>query len=488
MSATAQKPAPTTPESRTKEIKDLLVQRRALADQLVKFQGRDLAPEEAPQYEELRNKITELDTRVTALEAEITGDGAPSIPPATQQNSSGKLDDLMLRLINLLESRGGSGGAPSAGRQSAPTAPNHVRDYGDRQAKRDIHNCLQGWGLRSKGMLNRDHREAAERCGFDLANDHIQLRLFDTQARSSKEIDKRYEESLKENRAQATSPGSAGGFTIQTDLQKELEKALLYWAPLRQYCRVIRTDQGNPLDIPFMNDTNNRGEIVAENTAFNSLDLVFSKQTYNAWLYNSKIIPVSIQTLQDSAVNLPEVIGGAAGERLGRINTDHQTTGTGTGQPAGLLTAGVGSSLGWTATSPTGIGYADIIKLFHSVDRAYRENGYFMMSDGVLMLVRLIVDGYGRPIFQQSYTEGEPDRILGRPIIINNSMAAVPAAGVKSILFGDLQKNYIIRDCMDMTLVRLNERYAEYGQVAFFALMRNDSRILYNQAIKHLIH
>ena len=47
----------------------------------------------------------------------------------------------------------------------------------------------------------------------------------------------------------------------------------------------------------------------------------------------------------------------------------------------------------------------------------------------------------------------------------------------KSVLFGDFSK-YYIRDVMDITLVRLDEVYAEYGQVAFLAFSRHDGVLL----------
>ena len=61
---------------------------------------------------------------------------------------------------------------------------------------------------------------------------------------------------------------------------------------------------------------------------------------------------------------------------------------------------------------------------------------------------------------------------MGYPVIINNDMAAM-AAGAKSVLFGDLSK-YIIRDVLGVTLLRLEERYADFHQVAFLAFARMD--------------
>jgi HK97 family phage major capsid protein len=73
---------------------------------------------------------------------------------------------------------------------------------------------------------------------------------------------------------------------------------------------------------------------------------------------------------------------------------------------------------------------------------------------------------------------GAPDTILGYGYTINQHMAAAAGSGAgKSILFGRLSK-YILRDVRDVMLLRLDELYAEYGQVAFLAFSRLDGDLL----------
>jgi HK97 family phage major capsid protein len=108
-----------------------------------------------------------------------------------------------------------------------------------------------------------------------------------------------------------------------------------------------------------------------------------------------------------------------------------------------------------------------------------------MMHDNVLLAIRKLQDTLGRPIFSESYIVGEPDRLFGYPVIINNSMASSIATTAKTVLFGDFSK-YIIRDALDVQIVRLDERYAEYGQVAFTAFLRTDAKVLMSTAIRLL--
>ena len=85
-------------------------------------------------------------------------------------------------------------------------------------------------------------------------------------------------------------------------------------------------------------------------------------------------------------------------------------------------------------------------------------------------------NGTGVPLWSPSLGAGQPDTILGYPYVINQSITT-PATSVKSILFGDFSK-YLIRDVRDVTLLRLDERFADYHQVGFLAFSRHDGDLL----------
>jgi HK97 family phage major capsid protein len=199
-----------------------------------------------------------------------------------------------------------------------------------------------------------------------------------------------------------------------------------------------------------------------------------------SYLYSSKSVLVSLQLLQDSSVNVPDLIGRMLGERIGRIQNDHFTTGSGVSQPNGLLTAATDSAV--TTVSTTLISYDEMVNLEHSVDPAYRPGAKWMFHDGALKALKKVEalqysgDTTGLPIWLPGLAVNAPDTILGYPYVVNQSMST-PATTVKSVLFGALNK-YIVRDVRDITLVRLNERYADYHQVGFLAFARSDGDLL----------
>jgi HK97 family phage major capsid protein len=205
----------------------------------------------------------------------------------------------------------------------------------------------------------------------------------------------------------------------------------------------------------------------------------------DAYKISSDIIRVSYELLQDSGFDMDAIIGEAFGERLGRKSNGFLTTGTGSSQPNGIVTA---AALGKTAASATAITWDEIFDLFHSVDPAYRGSpkARFMFNDATLLVLRKLKDGDGNYLWQESNARtGEPATISGKPYSINQAMDSI-ATGNRTVVFGDFSK-YIVRKAAGMQMLRLVERYGEFWQVGFIAMNRIDGELLDTAAVKHLI-
>lgn len=287
-----------------------------------------------------------------------------------------------------------------------------------------------------------------------------------------------------EMRAQSTST-TAGGYLVPQGFSAQLEKALKEYGGMRSVARVFPTPDGRDIPWPTVDDTSNVGEIIAENSAHNAQDVAFGQVTLKAYKYSSKIVLVSQELLQDSFFNVEELLAGLLAERIGRITNTHFTTGDGSSKPKGIVAESSGTA-GATG-SATAVTYAQLVDLLHSVDPAYRLNARFMFADSTLKSIKKLVDGSSRPLWQPGLTSGmaagAPDTILGYPYTINQDVAAM-AANAKSVLFGDFSK-YIIRDAKDVTIARLVERYAEYGQVGFLAFSRHEGRSINTASVKY---
>jgi HK97 family phage major capsid protein len=285
---------------------------------------------------------------------------------------------------------------------------------------------------------------------------------------------------VSEERALAIAPGSAGGYLVPQGFYDVLTTARKQFGGMRQARTTqIRTDTGNDMPMPTANDTGNVGELLAENTQTAALDIAFASQTIHAYVFSSKEILVSYQLLQDSVFDLETYLAQRCGERIGRIENAYFTTGTGTAQPQGVVTAATSGKIGIVGQTTTII-YDDIIDLVHSVDPAYRMFAQWMLSDNAIRTIRKIKDANGQPIWQLgTYTgvvDGNPSTIDGYPYIVNQDVP-VMAANARSVLFGDFS-SYLIRDAQDVTLLRNDYLYMNKLQVSFMSYARSDGALL----------
>lgn len=381
----------------------------------------------------------------------------------------------------------------SGERRTQPTQPGQANPDAQRTSRptRGKMGGIEGlrtWLLAgSDEDIRPEQREAAHNAGINLDARQIRLQLAPQALRSLKHADVREWEERALSTLNSGSPVD-GYYTIAHEMMRPLEEALLAFGGMRVRSTIFRTDTGAALPIPTVNDTSNKGEILAENSLVNQKDVTFNQLTLDAYKYSSKMILVSVELLQDSSVNLADFLGRALGTRIGRITNDHFTTGDGSSKPNGLLNATTASGTQLAAQTPT---VAELIAIEHSVDPEYRMNAAWMFSDSMLAEMKKITDAStGRPIWLPSVTGAAPDTILGYPYVINQSMAAAAGSGAgKSIAFGDLSK-YLIRDVRNVTLLRLDERFADYHQVAFLAFSRHDGDLLDagTRPVKHALN
>lgn len=275
--------------------------------------------------------------------------------------------------------------------------------------------------------------------------------------------------------AQGVGTGSAGGYLVPQAFSDRIEVALKQFSAMVQVADTIVTATGADLPWPTVNDTTVTGAILAENAPMTSQDITFGQVVLKSYMYTSRLIAVSYQLMQDSFMDLERFIADKAGERIGRILNTHFTTGTGSGQPNGVVTAAAQGKVGATGQTTT-VTYDDLVDLEMSVDAAYRSNARWMLNDSSLAKIKKLKDSQNRPLWIPSIDNGTPDRLLGYPIVPNNDMPSMQA-NAKSILFGDFSR-YKIRRTADITLVRLNERYADNLQVGFFAFVRADGNLI----------
>lgn len=293
-----------------------------------------------------------------------------------------------------------------------------------------------------------------------------------------------------EFRAQSTGTDSAGGYTVPEGFSNEIEKTMADWGPMFDgaIVRDLRTSSGNAIPWPTVDDTAARGRIKAENASVDddgTDDVTFAEKVLNAYVYDTGIVRIPLELLQDSYFNMDALLTELFGERIGRTANAALTTGTGSSQPNGVVTA---SALGKTAASATAITSDELIDLQHSVNQAYRRSprARWMFNDTTFAAIRKLKDGQGNYLWSMGdVRSGEESTLLGKPYSVNDDMADI-ATGNKTVLFGDFGK-YVVRKVNNFSVMTLRERYAENFQVGMVGHARFDGELLNTAAVKHLI-
>lgn len=291
-----------------------------------------------------------------------------------------------------------------------------------------------------------------------------------------------------EARAMSVGTPAAGGYFVPDDFSGELEKQLEVWGDMYSgMTRVLNTGTGSKILWPTLDYTSQRGEIHTENGAVTddgSADPVIAQKELDGYIYNTPIVPFSLELLQDSEFAIEPLLAELFGESLGRTANEVLTNGDGSNKPMGIVS---GASTGKTAAATTALASDELIDMFHSVNKAYRRSPMckWQMNDTTFAAVRKMKDGNGNYLWEMGNIQtGAPDQLLGKAVEENSAMPDI-AAGASPILFGD-HSRYIVRKIGNFSVVPFREKYMHKLQIGLMAFMRFDGEILNNTAIKKL--
>lgn len=289
---------------------------------------------------------------------------------------------------------------------------------------------------------------------------------------------------VREMRANGTSPNEKGGYTIPREMQNKIHEAMKAFGGIAQHCQLMVTSSGNPVHWPTSDGTTEVGELVGENQQVGEQDAQFGETELGAKKLTSKVIRVSNELLNDSAIDVQAFLARRIASRLARGEAHYVAKGSGTGtpkQPLGIVTA---VSQGHQTAAADKLDWRDFSGLKHSIDPAYRGSPKtaYAFNDKTLQLITEMVDDKNRPIWLPEVAGATPATILGERYFIDQ---AIPdfEAGAKFALYGDWDM-FILRRVQYMVLKRLVERYADYDQTGFLAFHRFDCVLEDSAAIK----
>ena len=278
------------------------------------------------------------------------------------------------------------------------------------------------------------------------------------------------------------SKGSTGA-PVPTSFYDQVIMLARHVGPMLETSTILNTAGGENLQIPSLS-AYSVGTVSSEAAAIGESDPTFNAfKTLGAYKY-SFLTQISREMVEDAGVDILGFLATQTGNALGYAVNGALTTGTGTTQPTGIVTAAGSGITGSTAVS--GAFTADnLIDLVYSVDTAGRTlpGTGWQMNAQAISAVRKLKDNAGQYLFSPSLTADARDLLLGYPIFENPAMSS-PGTAVKSVVFGHLP-SYFARTVGGLRLDRSDDYAFQNDLITFRATMRVDGNLIQTSHVKY---
>ena len=287
---------------------------------------------------------------------------------------------------------------------------------------------------------------------------------------------------IPELRALSVGTDTAGGHTVPTGFVRDLYRFLETYSGMRRAgARVVTTTSGEDLPWPVV-ETGGEAEDVDEGEVIGGTDPVLGLKTLKAYKHG-QVIDLTRELIDDSAVDILGFVAEELGRAIAHKSGTKYVNGTGTDQAEGIVTSattGVTGSDG-EAGAPD---FDNLIDLKYSVNEAYRMDGaVWFMRDNTVGKVRKLKDEDGQYLWQPALIPGQPDTLLGHPVVTDPYMPEV-AADAKSIAFGAFRRAITIRDVSTVRIERSDDAEFKKDMVVYKGVLRTDSRVIDANAVK----
>lgn len=342
----------------------------------------------------------------------------------------------------------------------------------------------RNFGADDPYVLDKAIRSVADgsRKGFDISlPESSKIPVFQSRAQVQEWVEKRAD--------MAKGSSATGGAIVAEPVFVRLIEFLVEGSGLLPNCTIVTTSKGEQMTWPKLSSYGVANSEVAEAGSGDATEPTFTTaMTLDAYKYMQTVL-ISRELFDDAMIDVGEfvlraiaqnlIIGSAAfGQRI--------VVGSGSSQPNGIVTATTTGVTG--ATSVSGVpDMDDLIDLQHSVTSPYAVNASWLMRRATAGVIRKFREGSGTGayLWQPSHQKGQPDLLLGDPVVQDPYVAAT-ATSAKSVLYGDLSK-YIVRLVGNIRLERDDSVKFLEDQIAFKAVLRGDGDLSDTNATRNFV-
>lgn len=284
---------------------------------------------------------------------------------------------------------------------------------------------------------------------------------------------------------------SEGGFVVRPTFTNSITERVFESSPVRQESDVttigtsewVDTYDDSEVEAVRKAETETRGE--TQGVLLNEVRIRAHTQYAE--------VEISEELLDDQIINMQNYLERKIAGKFSRQEASDFIIGDGVKKARGILDylASPGGAPGAFDTLediPSGVSgnfdYNSFIDLVDSLFDDFQGNAVLMMKRQTRSLVRKLLDGDGRILWEPNVKRGVPPEFLGYPVLTATHLPAVAADAIP-VIFGDFKQGYQIVDRLGMRIIR--DETSKRGFVQFPTRRRVGAGVKQFQAIKRML-
>ncbi|MBL0924418.1 MAG: phage major capsid protein [Sphingomonadaceae bacterium] len=284
-----------------------------------------------------------------------------------------------------------------------------------------------------------------------------------------------------------------GGFAVPKEIDEVIDATLKGISPIRAIANVVRVGTAgyrklvtqNGVTSGWASETATRPETATP--TFNEIVPSFGELYAN---------PAATQAmLDDAAFDVEAWLAGEIATEFAKAEGAAFVNGNGTNKPRGFLQAPTAvtndatrpfGTLQYVASGAAGAFVASnpqdkLVELVHALRAPYRQGAAWVMNASTLATICKFKTTDGAFIWQPGIAAGQPDTLLGYPVVEAEDMPDI-AANSLSIAFGNFKAGYLIAERSETSILR--DPYSNKPYVHFYATKRLGGAVTNSEAIK----
>ncbi|MEA3065800.1 MAG: hypothetical protein QOJ27_2252 [Sphingomonadales bacterium] len=297
-----------------------------------------------------------------------------------------------------------------------------------------------------------------------------------------------------ELKALAGTTDSAGGYAVPEEIDAEIGRLLTSISPIRAIANVVRVGSAGYRKLVTTGGTPSGWVSETAARPETATPTFIEVAPPSGELYAN---PAASQAmLDDSAFDVEAWLAQEIATEFARAEGTAFVGGNGVNRPKGFLagpTSAQGDSvrafgtLQFLATGAAGAFGANpgdkLIDLVQALRPPYRQGAAFVMNSATASSIRKFKTADGAFLWQPGLVAGQPDTLLGYPVVEAEDMPDV-AADSLSIAFGNFRIGYLIAERTETQILR--DPFTNKPFVHFYATKRVGGQVANSESIKLL--